>query len=28
VLSNDALSESALKAMTHGFRAADVHVDR
>ena len=28
VLSNDALSENAMKALTHGFRAADVHVDR
>jgi hypothetical protein len=28
VLSNEAVSEQALKALTHGFRAADVHVDR
>ena len=28
VLSNDEVSEQALKALTHGFRAADIHVDR
>jgi hypothetical protein len=28
VLSNDEFSESAMKAMAHGFRAADIHVDR
>lgn len=28
VYSNDEIAGSALKAMTHGFRAADVHVDR
>lgn len=27
-LSNDEVSEQAVKALTHGFRAADVHVDR
>jgi hypothetical protein len=28
VLSNEEVADSALKAVTHGFRAADVHVDR
>ena len=28
VLSNEEFSGAALKALTHGFRAADVHVDR
>lgn len=28
VRSNDEFSEAALKALTHGFRAADIHVDR
>jgi hypothetical protein len=28
VLSNEEVSGSALKALTHGFRGADVHVDR
>jgi transcription elongation factor Elf1 len=28
VLSNDEIGSCALKAMAHGFRAADVHVDR
>lgn len=28
VRSNEELADSALKAMTHGFRAADIHPDR
>lgn len=28
VLSNEEVSDNALKALAHGFRAADVHVDR
>jgi hypothetical protein len=28
VLSNEEFSGAALKAVTHGFRAADIHVDR
>ena len=28
VLSNEEVAESAFKAVAHGFRAADVHVDR